>query len=606
MSIDTASTYSEYLSCAEQLDEKDGNLAWKLQIESDLYDYKLIQTRLAQLRDLRKGEHVRQLLFLLRSTLSRNFGDMGNLELYRYTHSGTKLLIEVYIAEVLKCFQAVVDADNSVLPDTLKLETFVKLRRAFGRTALLLSGGATFGMNHVGVLKALFELSLLPRIISGSSAGAIIASVLCTKTDQEIPQTLVEFPYGDMNVFEDGQNPETILFRMGRFLKYGNWIDITYLNKVMQDLLGELTFAEAYNRTRRILNICVSSSGLYEMPRLLNYLTAPNVLVWSAVAASCSAPLLFSGQNLLVKDPLTGERQPWNPSPQSWIDGSVENDLPMARLSELFNVNHFIVSQVNPHVVPFLRTGSPRSGSIIHTASDLIIGEVMHGLNMLTEMNLFRTFFTHFKSVLSQKYSGDITILPEVNLVDFPKILANPTTEFLLAAILRGERATWPKLPVIQNHCAIELAIDNVIHELRSKVLFSDHIGGDGNSLDFSTITLKIPSQPSRKQAQRISSNLSVYKGPEFPRTRGSPSKSSDIGKGNISSSEPASPTKHRSMGPSDTSNKESRPRTLRSPRSSFYESRSSLTPDRSGTRTMILRRHQSMERLGRSKSIPV
>lgn len=35
--------------------------------------------------------------------------------------------------------------------------------------------------------------------------------------------------------------------------------------------------------------------------------------------------------------------------PQCYSDGSVENDLPMKQLSELFNVNHFIVSQVNPH-----------------------------------------------------------------------------------------------------------------------------------------------------------------------------------------------------------------------------------------------------------------
>lgn len=32
-----------------------------------------------------------------------------------------------------------------------------------------------------------------------------------------------------------------------------------------------------------------------------------------------------------------------------WEDGSMQADLPMQRLSELFNVNHFIVSQVNPH-----------------------------------------------------------------------------------------------------------------------------------------------------------------------------------------------------------------------------------------------------------------
>ena len=35
--------------------------------------------------------------------------------------------------------------------------------------------------------------------------------------------------------------------------------------------------------------------------------------------------------------------------------GSIQSDLPMQRLSEIFNVNHFIVCQVNPHIVPVLR-----------------------------------------------------------------------------------------------------------------------------------------------------------------------------------------------------------------------------------------------------------
>lgn len=38
-----------------------------------------------------------------------------------------------------------------------------------------------------------------------------------------------------------------------------------------------------------------------------------------------------------------------------WRDGSLESDLPMMQLKELFNVNHFIVSQANPHITPFLR-----------------------------------------------------------------------------------------------------------------------------------------------------------------------------------------------------------------------------------------------------------
>ena len=33
----------------------------------------------------------------------------------------------------------------------------------------------------------------------------------------------------------------------------------------------------------------------------------------------------------------------------------MENDLPMKELSELFNVNYFLVSQTNPHIVPILR-----------------------------------------------------------------------------------------------------------------------------------------------------------------------------------------------------------------------------------------------------------
>jgi TAG lipase / steryl ester hydrolase / phospholipase A2 / LPA acyltransferase len=49
---------------------------------------------------------------------------------------------------------------------------------------------------------------------------------------------------------------------------------------------------------------------------------------------------------------------------QRYVDGSVASDLPMKRLSELFNVNTFIVSQVNPHVCPFV---SVDTGAILDT-----------------------------------------------------------------------------------------------------------------------------------------------------------------------------------------------------------------------------------------------
>jgi len=50
----------------------------------------------------------------------------------------------------------------------------------------MLSGGASFALYHIGVIKALYEEGLLPKIISGTSAGAIAASLICTKKPENI------------------------------------------------------------------------------------------------------------------------------------------------------------------------------------------------------------------------------------------------------------------------------------------------------------------------------------------------------------------------------------------------------------------------------------
>lgn len=211
------------------------------------------------------------------------------------------------------------------------------------------------------------------------------------------------------------------------------------------------------------------------------------MLITGHRAASCSVPLIFSAASILAKDPKTGQAVPWNPSPQRWIDGSVDNDLPMTRLAELFNVNHFIVSQVNPHVVPFLVkdedmiTQEARQSTMtmtstpnwLRTITHLAKGEALHRMHTLAEMGVFSNTMTKAVSVLSQKYSGDINIFPEISYADFPRMLSNPTAEFMLQAQISGEKATWPKLSRIRNHCAIELALDKAVHQLRARVAFS-------------------------------------------------------------------------------------------------------------------------------------
>jgi TAG lipase/steryl ester hydrolase/phospholipase A2/LPA acyltransferase len=170
------------------------------------------------------------------------------------------------------------------------------------------------------------------------------------------------------------------------------------------------------------------------------------------------------------------------------MDGSVDNDLPMTRLSEMFNVNHFIVSQVNPHVVPFLDSDNVKTGQSgiqppNQTVADssglwsalggIAKSELLFRMHLLTEFGVFPTTLTKFRSVMSQKYSGDITILPQISLYMVPRVLQNPDPPFMEQALMSGERATWPKLSRIRNHLSIELAIDEAIQKLMRKMAFS-------------------------------------------------------------------------------------------------------------------------------------
>ena len=63
---------------------------------------------------------------------------------------------------------------------------------AMGRSALVLSGGATIGCFHLGIAKVLMEQHLLPRVIVGSSAGSIVGGMLATHTSAELRRLFKE------------------------------------------------------------------------------------------------------------------------------------------------------------------------------------------------------------------------------------------------------------------------------------------------------------------------------------------------------------------------------------------------------------------------------
>lgn len=91
-----------------------------------------------------------------------------------------------------------------------------------------------------------------------------------------------------------------------------------------QTYFGGHTFGSAFSRTGRIVNISVTThyGGGAAQPHalVLNYLTAPQVLLWSAVAASCAAPGLMQPVTLLALDH-EGRVVPFHPVPgvRRWV-----------------------------------------------------------------------------------------------------------------------------------------------------------------------------------------------------------------------------------------------------------------------------------------------
>lgn len=78
---------------------------------------------------------------------------------------------------------------------------------------------------------------------------------------------------------------------------------MTQLQSCIRNNVRDLTFQEAFELTGRIINISISPNDVRkDVPHLLNYLSAPNVLVWSAASASCAVPFLFAPVELLCKD----------------------------------------------------------------------------------------------------------------------------------------------------------------------------------------------------------------------------------------------------------------------------------------------------------------
>ena len=182
-----AETYEEWKSIALKIDEESGAQEWKLDNCSPYFDAEIISERLSRLKRYRFQKRTQDLMYILREGLSYDIANIAHPMLFNATYVGTKKIIEDYVEEVSESLAYIASSDCTCLPMGEKIDFFQQCKKAYGQPAIMFSGGATLGLFHTGVCKALLEQDLMPKVLSGSSAGAIMTTCLVLQNLQILP-----------------------------------------------------------------------------------------------------------------------------------------------------------------------------------------------------------------------------------------------------------------------------------------------------------------------------------------------------------------------------------------------------------------------------------
>ncbi|MGB5702923.1 MAG: DUF3336 domain-containing protein [Polyangiales bacterium] len=452
--------YQKWRQNAEVKAERSGVEAWRQVPESSVYDAVLLKQQTEELTRTREARKAVELVPLLREALYRHLGELADPRLYAANPLGTKHLVEAFYAEALACIDYLADPTQTGLEPEFTLAGFKRAAHIFGRSALLLSGGASLGFFHLGVVKALSEQDLLPDVLSGASMGALIACGVGVRTDEEI-QALFKDPTVIRTDALKRLPPKRAASERAMY-------DPARLEEVVLHNCGDLTFEEAHARTGRTVSISVSPTRERQKPRVLCYYTTPHVLMTSAAVASAAIPGAFPATTLRQRLP-SGETAPYMGT-ETWIDGSLKGDLPMRRLSRLHNVNHFIVSQANPHVAPLRRMtrrrGAPGVPGIVASSVRTQIAHQLELARDLTRRTPLYSTLDVAQSLAGQPYGGDIDIHPRFRPTALLRAMSNISHAELLRHIEDGERATWPMLARVRDQTCVSRALYAAIRRL--------------------------------------------------------------------------------------------------------------------------------------------
>jgi len=329
-----SASYEEWRGHAATLDRAEGRELWRQEPKAQEYDWRHCLTLTKQMAAARSAGDAEGLMSVLHHALKPNVGGIHEEALYRKARCGTKLILEEFIAELGESVGALaalsanapaaappvftVDGDQTAAraaaaaaagttaaagaaaaeaAAAARARVFLDAHLAsWGRAALVLTGGAICGVYHLGVVRALLELRMLPRVVHGTSAGAVVAALLCTRTEAELVPLLTNEAELWREMGADGPFHGSLLWKLTQLLRHGRVYDWLDFSSHMAFFSRGMTFAEAYAHSGRVLNISCTplrTRGSRAPPLMLNHEFTPDVDIASAVCASSCVPGLI-------------------------------------------------------------------------------------------------------------------------------------------------------------------------------------------------------------------------------------------------------------------------------------------------------------------------
>lgn len=189
------------------------------------------------------------------------------------------------------------------------------------RIGLTLSGGGAKGLAHAGVLKALEEYGLRPQIISGVSAGAIVAAL-----------------------YADGKSPDDIcyFFKQTKFMDYVGFSTPKkglMSTRKFEKMIGEALSAKTFEELKIPIYINATELTVGE-----NAVFSSGPLV-EKIVASASVPIVLTPKEI-------GDKV--------YVDGGIFNNMPASLIRS--QCKFLIGCHVNPI----------RHDTTVHTAKQIL------------------------------------------------------------------------------------------------------------------------------------------------------------------------------------------------------------------------------------------